>query len=361
MENLLAHKLKELREKNKLSLQDLADQVGVTKQSIHKFENGLVTPSTETLLKISDSLNVSYSFFYENPVSYNLTLQNIKFREKHKISNQQLENEIKEDVCKYLSKFMELSAIMDEDLEFENPLAGLEITSDKDIEKAAKLIRKKWKIGNAPITDVVETLETKGVFVVEINRWEDFTGLSGMVNEEIPIIVLNENFNSIERKRFTALHELGHIVLEFTEDLSETRLERFCDMFAGAILLVDDVLYAELGKNRTVITLAELRRIKELYGISIQAIIMRASTSGFIDNKTSREWWQSYNEWSSNDTNVNDFGNYRSFEKIQRFNNMLVRGVAEKRLSISKAAELADKKIDVIRREFDELNFAVKL
>lgn len=146
MENIFATKLKELRERNSLSLQELADQVGVAKQSIHKFENGIVTPSSETLLKISDALNVSYSFFYENPVSYNLTLQNIKFREKHKINNEQLENEIKEDVCKYLSKFMELSAILDEDLEFENPLAGFEIATDKDIEKAAKLIRKKWKI-----------------------------------------------------------------------------------------------------------------------------------------------------------------------------------------------------------------------
>lgn len=360
MENILALRLKELRENNNFSLQELADQVGVTKQSIHKFENGVVTPSSETLLKIADCLNVSYSFFYENHISYDLKLQNIKFREKHKINNQRLENEIKEDVCKYLSKFIELSAIMDEDLEFENPLAGFEIATDKDIEKAAKLLRKKWKIGNAPITDVVETLETKGVFVVEISRLEDFTGLSGMVNEEIPIIVLNEYFNSIERKRFTALHELGHIVLEFTDNLSETRLERLCDMFAGAILLVDDVLYNELGRNRTVITLAELKRIKELYGISIQAIIMRASTSGFINYVTSKEWWKSYNEWNSDETNPADFGNYRSNEKIQRFNKLLVRGVAEKRLSISKAAELTGKKIDVMRKELDELSFSVK-
>jgi Zn-dependent peptidase ImmA (M78 family)/DNA-binding XRE family transcriptional regulator len=359
MENLFANKLKELREKNRLSLQELADQVGVAKQSIHKFENGVVTPSSETLLKIADALKVSYSFFYENPVSYNLTLQNIKFREKHKINNELLENEIKEEVCKYVSKFIELAAILDEDLEFENPLAGFEIASDKDIEKAAKLIRKKWKIGNAPIADVVEILENKGVFVVEINRLEDFSGLSGMVNEELPIIVLNENFNSLERKRFTALHELGHIVLEFSDKLSDNKLEWYCDMFAGAILLVDDILYTELGKNRTVITLAELRRIKELYGISIQAIIMRASTSGFIDNKTSKVWWQSYNEWNTNETS-SAFGTYGSCEKVQRFSKMLIRGVAEKRLSISKAAELADKKNDVLRSELDELKFSVK-
>lgn len=361
MENLIAYKLKELRDRKCLSLQELANQVGVAKQSIHKFENGIVSPSSETLLKIADALNVSYSYFYENHIKYNLNLQNIKFREKHKIRNEKLENEIKEDVCRYLSKFMELSEIMDETLEFENPLDGFEIASDKDIEKAAKIIRKKWKIGNGPITDVVETLEAKGLFIVEISRLEDFTGLSGLANDQIPIIVLNEKFLSIERKRFTALHELGHIVLQFSTTLSEAKLERFCDSFAGAILLIDDVLYEELGKNRTVITLAELKRIKELYGISVQAIIMRASASGFIDNKTFKDWWKSYDEWNSNEIKRDDFGNYRSSEKTQRFKKMLVSGVAEKRLSISKAAELADKKIDVLRKELDELNFTVKL
>lgn len=359
MENLFATKLKELRERRSLSLQELADLVGVAKQSIHKFENGIVAPSSETLLRISDALNVPYSFFYENPSLYTLSLQNIKFREKHKIQNHQLEQEIKEQVSQYLSRFMELATIMGENLDFDNPVKGLDILTDKDIEKAAKQVRKKWKIGNAPITDVVETLEAKGIFIVEINRSEDFSGLCGMVNNEIPIIVLNEYFNSLERKRFTALHELAHLVLKFADGLSDAKIERYCDMFAGAILLVDEVLYEELGKNRTVITLAELKRIKELYGISIQAIIMRATTSGLIDNQTSRNWWQSYSEWT--DSSSPDMGKYRSFEKVQRFNKLLVRGFAEKRLSISKAAELTGKKIDVLRKELNELSFNVRL
>jgi Zn-dependent peptidase ImmA (M78 family) len=359
MENLIAIKLKELRERKSLSLQELADQVGVAKQSIHKFENGIVTPSSETLLKISDALNVSYSFFYEKPLDCQFTLQNIKFREKQKISNEKFEIEIKEEVCRYLSKFMELSAIMEDEVKFENPLKGIEISTDKDIEKAAKQLRKKWKLGNAPIADLVETLEGRGIFVVEIRRIEDFSGLSGMVNEEIPIIVLNESFKAVERKRFTALHELGHLVLDFSENLSDKNIEIYCDMFAGAVLLVDEVLFEELGKNRTVITLAELKRIKELFGISIQAIIMRARNSGFIDYKTCENWWNSYNEWYSNLSNSEEFGNYKGIEKAQRFNKLLYRGVAERRLSISKAAELSGRKVDVMSKEFGEHNFNI--
>jgi Zn-dependent peptidase ImmA (M78 family)/DNA-binding XRE family transcriptional regulator len=358
MENVFALKLKELREKSNLSLQQLADQIGVAKQSIHKFENGIVSPSSDTVLKLSETFNVPYSFFYDNPDALNF--ENIRFRDGHKIFDRDdLESEIKQEVLNYVTKFMQLENIMDIEHDFENPLVGFEIEDEKDVEKAAKLLRKKWKIGNDPISDVVETLETKGVFVVEVNRVENFLGLSGMLNEEFPIIVLNENTLTVERKRFTALHELGHVVLEFSQDFTDEKVEVFCNHFAGAVLLVDEVIYNELGKNRTSISLSELRRIKELYGISIQAIIVRARTAGFINYKTFQEWKNSYEEWKQTDAKTNDFGHFHCYEKSAKFNNLLVQGVTERRISWSKAAELTGRKIDVLKRELGELNFSI--
>lgn len=360
MENVFAFKLKELREKHNLSLQQLAEQVGLAKQSIHKFEKGQVNPSSETVLKLSEIFNVSYSSFYENPEAFNFKFDNIKFRDGQKIIDREgLEHEIKQEVLRYISKFMELESLLDIERDFENPLIGLEIVDEKDIEKAAKLLRKKWKIGNDPIVDVVETLEAKGVFVVEINKMEDFAGLSGTLNDDIPLIVLNGNFLTVERKRFTALHELGHIVLEFAQDFTEEKVEFFCNYFAGAVLIVDDALYNELGRNRTQISLAELRRIKELYGISIQAIIVRAKNSGFINYKTYQDWWNTYEEWKQADTKTNDFGHIYCNEKTTRFNNLLVQGVTEKRISWSKAAELTGRKIDILKKELGELSFSV--
>ncbi len=360
MDNVFALRLKELREKYNFSLQQLADQIGVAKQSIHKFEKGLVNPSSETVLKLSDVFSVPYSFFYENPEAFNFSFNNIQFRDGHKIfGKEDLELEIKQEVLSYLSKFMELESLLNIDRYFDNPLSGFEIVDEKDIEKAAKLLRKKWKIGNDPIADVVETLETKGIFIVEINRAEDFAGLSGTLNDDIPLIVLNVNCPAVERKRFTALHELGHVMLEFAQDFTNEKVEFFCNYFAGAVLLVDEALYDELGKNRTLISLAELRRIKEVYGISIQAIIVRARTTGFINYSTYQEWSNSYEEWRKADKKTHDFGHFTCNEKATRFNNLLVQGVTEKRISWSKAAELAGTKIDILKKELGELNFIV--
>lgn len=351
MSKTIANKLAELREASNCSQQEIGDAIGVSKQSVYKMENSILKPSTDTLLKIANFFNVPFSYFFDAPTDFNIVFEKIRYREKNKVKNQKLESEIKDELTQYLAKYFEIQDLLDEDIVFENPLAGMKITNEKDIEKAAKIVRKKWKIGNSPITEVVETIESKGVLIFEVNRIEDFSGFSGYVNEHIPIIVLNENCSDVERKRFTTLHELGHIVLEFEDGFSDLKVEKLCDQFAGAMLLVDEMLFDELGLNRTVITLEELRRIKEKYGISIKAIIMRASKTGLIDYKTSSEWWNSYNEWYSNDTAQNNFGNFRANEQTTRFRKLLIKAVSENRVSISKAAELMGKKVDIFEAE----------
>lgn len=362
MENVFALKLKELREKTGYSLQDLADKIGVSKQSIHKFENGVVNASSQTVLKLSEVFSVPYGFFFDNPEAFSFSFENIRFRDGHAILNRDhVEADIKRKVIDYVSKFMELEELLEIEHRFQNPLSEMQIFTEKDIEKAAKLIRKKWKLGNDPIVDVTEMLEEKGVFVVELSLAEEFSGLSGMLNESFPIIVLNENVKIKERKRFTAMHELGHIVLTFAGDFSDEKVETFCHHFAGAVLLVDEVLFEELGRNRTTISLNELRRIKERYGISIQAIIFRAKSASFINYNTFRAWQDIYEEWREADLQPNEFGQYRCNEKTVRFTNLLVQGINEKRISWAKAAELSGTKIDLLKMQMmNTPNFSIK-
>lgn len=359
MATTFSQRLKDLREKHNLSYQQLADQIGVTKQSIYKFEKGEANPRSDTVLKLAEFFRRPYSYFYETELSLNF--QNVKFRDGHKLFDQAgLEQEIREQIISSLEKLFQLENLLQVKHVFENPLKEMEIVCEKDIEKAAKIIRKKWKLGSVPILDVVDTLEHQGVVVIEVERLENFEGLSSMVNEEIPVVVLNERIN-IERKRFTALHELGHLVLDFADHLTDEEVENMCHFFAGAVLVVDEALYAELGKSRTVISLTELKRIKASYGISIQAIIVRAKNSGFIDHHTFKEWWRNYHEWCKNGENgMVEMGRYNSEEKPSRFQKLVVQGVNERKISWSKAAELSDRRIDALKKELTQLNFSVR-
>ena len=54
-ENKFSQIIKELRKKNNLTQQQLADIVGITATGVSYWESGNATPNTETLNKLSNS------------------------------------------------------------------------------------------------------------------------------------------------------------------------------------------------------------------------------------------------------------------------------------------------------------------
>lgn len=54
--------LKRLRQENQISQQNLADEIGVSQQSINQYENHDIEPDISTLIKIADFFNTSVDF-----------------------------------------------------------------------------------------------------------------------------------------------------------------------------------------------------------------------------------------------------------------------------------------------------------
>ena len=55
-------RLKKTREKRKMSLEDLASKVGITKQAIFKYEKGFMSPQPVVLAEIAKALEVSTDY-----------------------------------------------------------------------------------------------------------------------------------------------------------------------------------------------------------------------------------------------------------------------------------------------------------
>jgi len=62
----IGNKVKELRQKNRYTLQDLAARTGLSKPFLSRIENGYVVPPIATLLKLSRGLNVRIVHFFED-------------------------------------------------------------------------------------------------------------------------------------------------------------------------------------------------------------------------------------------------------------------------------------------------------
>ena len=224
-----------------------------------------------------------------------------------------------------------------------NPLHSITISCESDIENAAEKLRSKWDLGSIPIFSVFEMLESVGVKLIEFDAGVSHViGFSTLVNQKIPLIVINLSANgTTERKRFTALHELGHLFLNFSSDIDKSTKERLCNLFAGAVLCPASVLRRELGLVRSTLTLNELVSLKNRYGISVSATVHRAKDLGIISETY-------YNEIYDNHIHQNimeiGWGGYPILESTDRFERLVQRAIAEQLISPKEISELTHEK-----------------
>jgi Zn-dependent peptidase ImmA (M78 family)/DNA-binding XRE family transcriptional regulator len=336
-----SERLKSARKMRGWSLQQLADNVSmsITKQALHKYELDKMKPTGEVLIALSKALEVKPDYFLKEPVE----LGPVEFRKRQKLSLKQ-EESIKEKVKDFLERYLEAEQLLNIKLKFSNPIKNISIAEVEDVEDAVLKLIKSWNLGYDPIPNVIEMLEDKGVRVIEIDAPEEFDGMSTYVGD-IPVVVISKNY-SIERKRFTALHELGHLVLNIEEGADK---ERICNAFAGAMLLPDDVLENHLGEKRNNIAIGELVSIKEEFGVSIQAIMMRAQLKGIIDKSKADRFWRSI----ASNKKEKGLGNFAGNEKSFRFEHLVFRLAAEEVVSMSKASNLAGMKLADFREKLE--------
>jgi len=77
VKQLFAERLKELREENNMTQEQLGKLLNVTKQAISSYEKGENEPSLDTLVKIAEIFNVSLDYLFgRTKQKDNLYIQN---------------------------------------------------------------------------------------------------------------------------------------------------------------------------------------------------------------------------------------------------------------------------------------------
>ncbi|MEO7679949.1 MAG: ImmA/IrrE family metallo-endopeptidase, partial [Sphingomonas sp.] len=109
----------------------------------------------------------------------------------------------------------------------------------------------------------------------------------------LPVIVVNAMHHG-ERQRFTLAHELGHAVFAPDKKLSEAEVEKAAHRFAGALLMPAEILWREIGRHRTSVSLGELFAIKKLLGVSVQALAYRCKDLGIFGPPLMRKLFEEF-------------------------------------------------------------------
>jgi Zn-dependent peptidase ImmA (M78 family)/DNA-binding XRE family transcriptional regulator len=347
MKAVFAERFKSARLMKGFSLQDLADALDsqLSRQALHRYEKGEVIPDAEKINLLSKVLNVSPDYFFRTT---KVELSEIEYRKLSKMPQKEA-SIIKEKTKEYLSRYLELEEILGLANEFDNPLKNIGVvTNYKQVNEATKQLRKAWNLGNGAIFNVVEILEDKNIKVVKLDVDEDFDGLQTFVNGTIPVVAYNlKKANKLDRIRFTLLHELAHLLLEFG-NVTERQKETLCHQFAGAMLLPEETLRAELGEHRNKLSSLELGNIKKQYGISMQAIVMRAKDCNIINDHYTKQFFFLIKQlnWK-----VDEPVEYQGVEESNRFEQLLFRALIEEQISMSKAASLSNQSLAEFKKE----------
>jgi len=342
MNTILSNKIKSGRKLRTFSQQKLADAIGVSKQMVSKYENSISVPSSSVMIKMANSLGLSLDYFF-TPSAVELGVVN--FRKKSRLSGKRLDA-IKEEVKLKLANYLEIENILKIDNVFDISIQKRELSPLISIEEVVSLIREDWQIGFDPVHNITQILEDQKIKVIEIAEEENlFDGMATLIDNKYAVIVINENF-PIERKRFTLLHELGHLVLRLS-NMDSNKEEKYCNRFASEFLFPKSDVLKEFGTKRNSVSMEELIETQKKYGISIQAIIYRLLDADII----SRHQHTSFYRRINSDKELKEQINKERFdtpEYSHRYKQLVYRAYSQELISTSKTANLLGKNINEI-------------
>lgn len=232
-------RLKIARQRLGLTLTRLAEASGVSPRSLTNYETGKLSPSEESLAKLADALQVPRTFF-ERELLEAVPAEAASFRKLSKTTAAR-----RDAVLASATLAVEFFDIIGS--RFKLPVANVPTLDKLAPEQAAELVRRRWTLGDRPISNMVHLLESKGVRVAALRH--DYSDIDAFCfhRDATPYVFLNTS-RSGERQRFDAAHELGHLVLHSEQEMDPSTSkdrEAEANQFAAAFLMPKSALYAQ--------------------------------------------------------------------------------------------------------------------
>lgn len=288
---LFAKRLKQARQKAGLSMDALSAKTGkeVSKQTISKYEAGKTMAGSSILIKLSRALDVPVDYFFK-PYTFDVSEVEISFRKKACVGAKD-QTLLKLKIQDEVERFIEIENILGMEYRMSHVNIPPQLSNPSQMIMLAKEVRRTWGLGVSPIPSVKNLLLDHNIKVFEIEGPDGFDGISGYANNNIPLMVINSNIPHTERRRFTHMHELAHLLANssFKDGLSRYDKEKLCDVFASEMLLPSEVVESEFG-SKSRIAIKELERIQKIYGISIDAIVYSLKRLGILSENRHRNF-----------------------------------------------------------------------
>ena len=297
-----------------LSLGKLSEKMGyaITKQSLSRYEAGIMKPKSDVLATLASALDISMAYFEGTSMVLDVPMlrssSNTSLSEAALVETEAL-------LSFKAEQYLRTERQIGMQAHFNNPLEGVCVSNLEEVIEAADLLREQWRCGDGPIPSVLRLMERKGIKVLNASLPDQVVGLSTWADKIHPLVLIDmgSEKTNCERLRFTACHELGHLLLTFPD---RAKVEQLCNQFASFFLFPRHTFKEEIGGDfRESLALEELIDLRELYGVSIAAQVHEAWDLRLI-SRQHYDWW--YEEFIKKNVKDEGWGSYHFTETLGR-------------------------------------------
>lgn len=350
--NVFSQRLRQARVLKKISMEQLASMIGnsVSKQAISKYETAKMMPNSTVLVALANALDVEPDYFFR-PFTFDLNEFKVSFRKKSNTSAKDV-NALKVRIQDKVERYLEIEEILGKNNDTMLETDGELLSTPVQMQEQANRLRDEWHLGYDAIGNVQDVLEEHGIKVICTEAPCSFDGVSGIVNGKDYIVVLNKNQNHVERRRFTTMHELGHLLFDkrFAPTLTLREKEKLCDVFANEMLLPSMVVRRVFSTSEKISTF-EVRQLQMVYGISFDAIMHKLHDLGIINDSK----YKTYCIRKNHDDAWKQFVEATYYQEgfSTKFETMVYAAAAKDMISTSKAANLLHCSVSTVRKHLN--------
>lgn len=348
------NQIKSIRDQVGLSQEELGKRINVTRQTLAAWESGERAPTVAQLGLIARALGIPLNLLLNEEPETESTLL---FRADDPDC---LTPTLRSILAKRASDYASVEKMTQEQGVVPESRPIGESNNAHFIEQMAMHIRSWLGAGETTsLGDVLSLLENRGLKVISYPLGQKMAGFSAYTEKWGAVIVVNDS-EPTERKCFTALHELGHLIFHRPEysvpyaskGRNDPR-ERAANHFAGAVLLPKEVIESELYlyQQRNWIPEPLLCDIKRRYWVSMRTILIRAQQVGCITREQMGKQLGVLN---------NKYGRDREGEelpapqRLNRLERLVFSALIEEELTTSRAAEILSIPVPEVRNQLED-------
>ncbi|MGI8663976.1 MAG: helix-turn-helix domain-containing protein [Acidimicrobiales bacterium] len=278
-------RLRIARQAKMLRKKDLAERAGVSAAAVSQYENGTAAPSSKVVAALALALGIPSAYFAADRPLGEAPATTAHFRSLRSTTKQERDRAFAHalmtwELATLIERYIQLPEVsLPSDLGV-RPDDSLEL-----VEAAAREVRTAFGIRSGPVPHVVRLLESRGIVCTRLPAQTrrvfafscEFPGRS--------VVVLSTERTHRAAGRFDAAHELGHLVLHHDAEPGTHAVERHANVFASEFLAPTAEIADLLPSSAAWKHLLEL---KEVWGISIQALLFRARQLRIMPEHTYR-------------------------------------------------------------------------